>query len=165
MAQRLVADLMVERLHAWQVPRIFGYSGDGINTFMGALRRAGTVEFVQARHEESAAFMAVGHAKYTGGVGVVTSTQGPGAVHLLNNTDLCDGDLDRGQACIEIVEHRQRQRRERDHPLLLCLDAGGGQDEAGWLFFHLVPLDLEHLFPPRAGGDQHLHASAERPAH
>ncbi|MGM0930798.1 MAG: thiamine pyrophosphate-requiring protein [Actinomycetota bacterium] len=92
MAQQLVADLMVERLQAWQVPRIFGYSGDGINTFMGALRRAGTVEFVQARHEENAAFMAVGHAKYTGGVGVVTSTQGPGAVHLLNG--LYDAALD-----------------------------------------------------------------------
>jgi pyruvate dehydrogenase (quinone) len=60
---------------------------------MGALRRAGgDPEFVQARHEEAAAFMAVGHAKYTGGVGVVTSTQGPGAVHLLNG--LYDAKLD-----------------------------------------------------------------------
>ena len=60
---------------------------------MGALRRAkGRVEFVQARHEENAAFMAVGHAKYSGEVGVVTSTQGPGAVHLLNG--LYDAKLD-----------------------------------------------------------------------
>ena len=36
--------------------------------------------------------MAVGHAKYTGGVGVVVSTQGPGAVHLLNG--LYDAKLD-----------------------------------------------------------------------
>jgi pyruvate dehydrogenase (quinone) len=92
MPQRLVADAIVERLEAWAVPRVFGYSGDGINSFMGALRRAGTVEFVQARHEENAAFMAVGHAKYSGGVGVVTSTQGPGAVHLLNG--LYDAKLD-----------------------------------------------------------------------
>src|SRR3712207_6979697 len=82
---KLVADLLVERLRAWQVPRLFGYSGDGINGFMGALRRAGgDPELVQARHEENAAFMAVGHAKYTGGGGVVTSTPGPGAVHLLH---------------------------------------------------------------------------------
>jgi pyruvate dehydrogenase (quinone) len=75
------------------VNRIFGYSGDGINTFMGALRRASDrIEFVQARHEENAAFMAVGHAKYSGGVGVVTSTQGPGAIHLLNG--LYDAKLD-----------------------------------------------------------------------
>ena len=60
---------------------------------MGALRRAGgDPGFVQARHEENAAFMAVGHAKYAGGVGVVTSTQGPGAVHLLNG--LYDAKLD-----------------------------------------------------------------------
>jgi pyruvate dehydrogenase (quinone) len=93
MTDRLVADLLVERLQAWGVRRIFGYSGDGINTFMGALRRAGgDPAFVQARHEESAALMAVGHAKYTGGVGVMTSTQGPGAVHLLNG--LYDAKLD-----------------------------------------------------------------------
>src|SRR5687768_2131599 len=93
MNDRTVADLIVERLTTWGVNRVFGYSGDGINGFMGALRRAeGRVEFVQARHEETAAFMAVGHAKYTGGVGVVTSTQGPGAVHLLNG--LYDAKLD-----------------------------------------------------------------------
>jgi pyruvate dehydrogenase (quinone) len=92
-AERLVADLVVERLRAWGVGRLFGYSGDGINAFMGALRRAGgDPEFVQARHEENAALMATGHAKYTGGVGVVTSTQGPGAVHMLNG--LYDAKLD-----------------------------------------------------------------------
>jgi pyruvate dehydrogenase (quinone) len=91
--ERLVADLLVERLRAWGVRRIFGYSGDGINSFMGALRRAGgEPELVQARHEEAAALMAVGHAKYAGGVGVMTSTQGPGAVHLLNG--LYDAKLD-----------------------------------------------------------------------
>jgi pyruvate dehydrogenase (quinone) len=90
---RLVADLMVEKLHAWGVTRIFGYSGDGINGFMGALRRdESDLSLVQARHEENAALMAVGHAKYTGEVGVVTSTQGPGAVHLLNG--LYDAKLD-----------------------------------------------------------------------
>ncbi|MCP3426217.1 thiamine pyrophosphate-requiring protein [Rothia sp. AR01] len=80
----LTSDLIVRRLSEWGVTRIFGYSGDGNNALMGALQRAGTPEFVQARHEESAAFMAVGHAKYGGGVGVVTATQGPGAIHLLN---------------------------------------------------------------------------------
>ncbi|MET0866363.1 MAG: thiamine pyrophosphate-requiring protein [Nakamurella sp.] len=93
MGEKLVADLMVERLQSWGVNRVFGYSGDGINAFMGALRRAADqVEFVQARHEENAAFMAVGHAKYSGEVGVVTSTQGPGAIHLLNG--LYDAKLD-----------------------------------------------------------------------
>ncbi|WP_309073836.1 thiamine pyrophosphate-requiring protein [Paenarthrobacter sp.] len=93
MTQRTVSDLIVERLQAWGVDRVFGYSGDGINGFMGALRRSqDQIGFVQARHEEAAAFMAVGHSKYTGGVGVVTSTQGPGAVHLLNG--LYDAKMD-----------------------------------------------------------------------
>ena len=57
MAQRTVSDLIVERLQAWGVDRVFGYSGDGINGFMGALHRAqDAVEFVQARHDEAAAF-------------------------------------------------------------------------------------------------------------
>src|SRR3954453_8593576 len=91
--QRLVADLVVERLRAWGGQRVFGHSGDGINTVLGAMRRAGNRPvFVQARHEENAALMAVGHAKYTGSVGVVVSTQGPGAVHLLNG--LYDATLD-----------------------------------------------------------------------
>jgi pyruvate dehydrogenase (quinone) len=38
------------------VQRVFGHSGDGINTVLGAMRRAGNRPvFVQARHEENAA--------------------------------------------------------------------------------------------------------------
>jgi pyruvate dehydrogenase (quinone) len=92
MTERTVSDLLVERLSDWGVDRVFGYSGDGIDGVLGALRRAGKPEFVQARHEEAAAFMAVGHAKYTGRPGVCLSTQGPGAVHLLNG--LYDAKLD-----------------------------------------------------------------------
>src|SRR3954447_2321528 len=104
--QRLVADLVVERLGAWGVQRVFGHSGDGINTVLGAMRRAGDrPTFVQARHEENAALMAVGHAKYTGGVGVVLSTQGPGAVHLLNG--LYDAKLD-NVPLVAIVGQQER---------------------------------------------------------
>ena len=54
-----VGDFLVERLHAWGVRKIFGYPGDGINGVFGALHRAdGKIEFIQARHEEMAAFMA-----------------------------------------------------------------------------------------------------------
>ena len=90
---RTVAHLVVDRLVAWDVERIYGYAGDGNNPLLGALRRAEIgPQFMRARHEESAAFMAVGDAKYSGAVGVVTSTQGPGAVHLLNG--LYDAKLD-----------------------------------------------------------------------
>jgi pyruvate dehydrogenase (quinone) len=100
MADRTVSDLLVERLTAWGVDRVFGYSGDGIDPVIGALRRAGTPAFVQARHEENAAFMAVAQAKYAGAAGVCLSTQGPGAVHLLNG--LFDAKLD-NQPVVAIV--------------------------------------------------------------
>ncbi|WP_309068740.1 thiamine pyrophosphate-requiring protein [Microbacterium sp.] len=88
-----VADQIVQRLADWGVGRVFGYSGDGINGVLDALRRSeADIEFVQARHEENAAFMAVGQAKYDGGAGVVIATQGPGAIHLLNG--LYDAKLD-----------------------------------------------------------------------
>lgn len=90
----LVADAIVARLRDWGVERIFGYAGDGIDPLLAALNRAeGRPELVTARHEEMAAFMATGHAKYTGQVGVCLATQGPGAIHLL--TGLYDAKLDR----------------------------------------------------------------------
>jgi Thiamine pyrophosphate-requiring enzymes [acetolactate synthase, pyruvate dehydrogenase (cytochrome), glyoxylate carboligase, phosphonopyruvate decarboxylase] len=87
-----VADFFVDRLKAWGVTRIFGYSGDGINGVIGALQRDGGIDFIQARHEEMAAFMAVAHAKFTGELGVCLATGGPGATHLL--TGLYDARLD-----------------------------------------------------------------------
>ncbi|MGP3984883.1 thiamine pyrophosphate-requiring protein [Streptomyces sp. KR80] len=90
---RQVADFVLERLRAWGVHRVFGYPGDGINGLLGAFDRAdGDPEFIQARHEETAAFMACGHAKFTGEVGCCTATSGPGAIHLLNG--LYDAKLD-----------------------------------------------------------------------
>ncbi|MEA2920661.1 MAG: hypothetical protein QOF07_624 [Bradyrhizobium sp.] len=87
-----VSDFVVSRLHQWGVRRIFGYPGDGINGVLGGLQRAGTIEFIQVRHEEMAAFMAVAHAKFTGEIGVCLSTGGPGATHLI--TGLYDAKLD-----------------------------------------------------------------------
>lgn len=67
---RTVADALVERLRGWRIPRVFGYAGDGIDPVLAALHRAGRdPEFVQTRHEEMAAFMACGHAKYGCGHG------------------------------------------------------------------------------------------------
>ena len=97
----LVADYVLKRLSEWGVRRIYGYPGDGINAFLGAFDRAdGDPEFIQARHEEMAAFMACGHAKFTGEVGVCIATSGPGAIHLLNG--LYDAKLDH-QPVVAIV--------------------------------------------------------------
>ncbi|MFM0516149.1 MULTISPECIES: thiamine pyrophosphate-requiring protein [Caballeronia] len=93
MSNPTVGDFLIERLHAWGVRRIYGYPGDGINGVFGALNRAkGKIEFIQARHEEMAAFMASAHAKFTGELGVCIATSGPGATHLI--TGLYDARLD-----------------------------------------------------------------------
>jgi len=93
MAGPKVSDFLLERLRAWGVEMVFAYPGDGINGLLAAWGRAeNDPKFVQARHEEMAAFEAVGYAKFTGRVGVCAATSGPGAIHLLNG--LYDAKLD-----------------------------------------------------------------------
>jgi pyruvate dehydrogenase (quinone) len=78
-------DIVAEALIDWKVDVVFGIPGDSINGFIEALRvRRDKIKFVLVRHEESAALMACGYAKYTGKLGVCTSIAGPGAIHLLN---------------------------------------------------------------------------------
>jgi pyruvate dehydrogenase (quinone) len=101
-----VSDFLVRRLRDWGIRRIYGYPGDGINGILGALNRAGDdPELIQVRHEEMAAFMACGHAKFTGEVGVCLATSGPGAIHLLNG--LYDARMDH-QPVLAIVGQQAR---------------------------------------------------------
>lgn len=88
------AEILVDTLIEWKVDVVFGLPGDGINGIMEALRtRRDRITFIQARHEESAAFMATAYAKWTGRLGVCLATSGPGGTHLL--TGLYDAKLDR----------------------------------------------------------------------
>src|SRR5918999_874871 len=98
---RTAADILVETLIDWGVEVVFGLPGDGINGIMESLRtRADQIRFIQVRHEESAALMACGYAKYTGRLGVCVATSGPGGIHLLNG--LYDAKLD-GQPVLAIT--------------------------------------------------------------
>jgi pyruvate dehydrogenase (quinone) len=95
------ADVLIDTMHDWGVDVVFGLPGDGINGIMEALRkRQDRVRFVQVRHEEAAAFMACGYAKFTGKLGVCLATSGPGGIHLLNG--LYDAKLD-GQPVLAIT--------------------------------------------------------------
>src|SRR6185369_12059080 len=101
-----VGDFLVSRLAEWGVTRVYGYPGDGINGILGALDRAkDKVRFIQVRHEETAAFMAAAHAKFSGQVGVCLATSGPGAIHLLNG--LYDAQMDH-QPVVAIVGQSDR---------------------------------------------------------
>jgi pyruvate dehydrogenase (quinone)/pyruvate oxidase len=100
---KTAADSLIETIMDWGVDTVFGLPGDGINGIMEALRkRQDQVRFIQVRHEESAAFMACGYAKYTGKLGVCLATSGPGGLHFLNG--LYDAKLD-GQPVLAITGH------------------------------------------------------------
>lgn len=103
-----VGDFILQRIKSWGVQRIFGFPGDGISGLVAALGRDDgddALDFIQVRHEESAAFMACAHAKFTGEVGVCMATSGPGAIHLLNG--LYDAKLDH-QPVVAIIGQQAR---------------------------------------------------------
>jgi pyruvate dehydrogenase (quinone) len=93
MADTTTSDVLVQRLIEWGVDTVFGLPGDGINGVIEALRkRRDKIRFIHVRHEEAAALMACGYAKFTGRLGVCVATFGPGGIHLLNG--LYDAKLD-----------------------------------------------------------------------
>src|SRR5947207_2186605 len=95
------SEVLVQSLIDWGVDTVFGIPGDGINGIIEALRRRrDEIRFIQTRHEEAAAFMACGYAKWTGRLGVCIATSGPGGIHLLNG--LYDAKLD-GQPVLAIT--------------------------------------------------------------
>lgn len=95
------ADILLDTIHEWGVDTIFGLPGDGINGIIEALRkRQDKIRFIQVRHEEAAAFMACGYAKFTGKLGCCLATSGPGGIHLLNG--LYDAKMD-GQPVLAIT--------------------------------------------------------------
>src|ERR1051325_218837 len=114
------ADVFIETIPEWGVDVIFGLPGDGINGIMEALRkRQDEIRFVQVRHEEAAAFMACGYAKFTGRLGVCLATSGPGGIHLLNG--LYDAKMDQvpvlaitGMAYHDLVDTYTQQDVELD---------------------------------------------------
>jgi pyruvate dehydrogenase (quinone) len=138
-----VGDFVVKRLHAWGVRKMFGYPGDGINGVFGAMRRApDQIEFIQARHEEMAAFMACAHAKFTGELGVCIATSGPGASHLI--TGLYDARMDH-MPVLAIVGQQARTalgghyQQELDLSSLFKDVAGSFVQQA------MVPSQIRHL--------------------
>ncbi len=104
MSKSTVSDFVIDRLIAWDLHRFYGFPGDGIGGFDGALERAESdgkdFSYIRPTHEEIAAFMACAHAKFTGDVGVCIATSGPGAIHMLNG--LYDAKMD-SQPVVAIV--------------------------------------------------------------
>ncbi len=104
-----VSDFVIDRLIEWDLHRFYGYPGDGIGGFDGALGRGEEAgkdfRYLRPTHEEMAGLMACAHAKFTGEVGVCIATSGPGAVHLMNG--LYDAACD-NQPVVAIVGQQAR---------------------------------------------------------
>src|SRR5690554_489757 len=138
-----VSDFILKRLSQWGIRRVYGYPGDGINGMIGAFGRTEEpLEFIQARHEETAALMACAHAKFTGQVGVCLATSGPGAIHLLNG--LYDAKMDH-QPVVALVGQQARSALGGDYQQevdLISLFKDVAHD-----FVHAVnsPIQARHL--------------------
>lgn len=85
------AELVLKVLQQHGTKHVFGYPGGAIMPIYDALYDS-DVEHFLCRHEQGAAFSAVGYARSTGKVGVCMATSGPGATNLV--TGLADAMLD-----------------------------------------------------------------------
>jgi pyruvate dehydrogenase (quinone) len=137
------SDFLLERLTQWGVRRVYGYPGDGINGLMGAFERAkDTIEFIQVRHEEMAAFMACAHAKFTGDAGVCVATSGPGAIHLLNG--LYDAKNDH-QPVVAIVGQAARSAIGGDYQQEVDLQTLFKDVAHEYVYTAMSPVQIRHL--------------------
>ncbi|MFE5774792.1 thiamine pyrophosphate-requiring protein [Brachybacterium sp. NPDC056505] len=143
MAETTVSDFVIDRLIAWDLHRFYGYPGDGIGGFDGALERAERsgkdFRYIRPTHEEIAAFLATAHAKFTGEAGVCIATSGPGAVHLLNG--LYDARMD-NQPVLAIVGQQARVSIGTDFQQQLDLERLF-QDVAGYVETVTTPMQAQ----------------------
>lgn len=77
------ADVLAQRLFDAGIRHAFGLPGGEVLTFVDALGRAG-IDFVLARHENAAGFMAEGVHHATGAPALLVATVGPGALNAIN---------------------------------------------------------------------------------
>ncbi len=137
------ADFLLSRLSEWGVRRIYGFPGDGINGLLIAMERAkDRLDFIQVRHEEMAAFMACGHAKFTGEVGVCMATSGPGAIHLLNG--LYDAKLDH-QPVVAIVGQTARAAMGGSYQQEVDLQSLFKDVAGDYVQTAMIPSQVRHL--------------------
>ncbi|WP_328928319.1 pyruvate dehydrogenase [Streptomyces sp. NBC_00190] len=84
MAKQNVAQQLVDILVRAGVRRMYGVVGDSLNPVVDAIRRSGDIDWIQVRHEETAAFAAGAEAQITGRLAACAGSCGPGNLHLIN---------------------------------------------------------------------------------
>ncbi len=89
MANKKVADLVVDVLVEAGVERIYGVAGDSLNGIIDTIHAGGRLKWVHMRHEEAGAFAAGAEAHITGKLAVCAGSCGPGNMHLINGLYDC----------------------------------------------------------------------------
>jgi pyruvate dehydrogenase (quinone) len=89
MANKKVADLVVDVLVEAGVERIYGVAGDSLNGIIDTIHAGRRLEWVHMRHEEAGAFAAGAEAHITGKLAVCAGSCGPGNMHLINGLYDC----------------------------------------------------------------------------
>lgn len=84
MAKQTVAEQFVDILVRAGVRRLYGVVGDSLNPVVDAIRRNSAIDWIQVRHEETAAFAAGAEAQLTGSLAACAGSCGPGNLHLIN---------------------------------------------------------------------------------
>ena len=91
--ERAVSEVLINQIAEWGVKFVFGIPGTSTLGVVDAIRKTnGKVQYIQVRHEETAAFMASAYGKLTGHVAACLGISGPGATNLA--TGLYDAQLD-----------------------------------------------------------------------
>src|SRR5690625_154912 len=120
MTQTSQSDVNVENKHGGQaivevlkkegVTKVFGVPGESYLNVLDALYEEDEIDFISARQEGGASFMAEGYAKAKGEVGVCTATRGPGATNLSIGLHTAQQDSTPLVALIGQVERPFRDR-------------------------------------------------------
>jgi pyruvate dehydrogenase (quinone) len=138
-----VSDFVWHRVQEWGIKRVYGYPGDGVGGLDVALEKVkDSLQYIQVRHEEMAAFMASGHAKFTGQVGLCYATSGPGAIHLL--TGLYDAKMDHVPV-VAIVGQQARSAIGAHYQQEVDLQSLFKDVAADFVATASVPSQLRHL--------------------
>lgn len=89
MAKKRISDVLIDVLANAGIERIYGITGDSLNSVNDSLRRNGKIAFEHVRHEETAAFAAGAEAALTHKLTVCAGSSGPGNLHLINGLFDC----------------------------------------------------------------------------
>jgi thiamine pyrophosphate-dependent acetolactate synthase large subunit-like protein len=89
MAKKKIADWLVEVLAEAGVREIYGVAGDSLSGITASNRAKKQIQWIQVRHEETAAFAAGAEAHLTGRLAVCTGSCGPGNLYLVNGLYDC----------------------------------------------------------------------------